>query len=238
MEFSRDFYLRAADFDRYERVTPRTILELFQDIAGNHAENMGIGFNALLSKDLLWVIARTKFVVEKQIPRYTTVKVKTWPLAPQRLIFRRESLIFDQSGDIAVRGSTDWMIINRVTRTLVPGAYLFPQDEKYSEELAIDERLRKIKDIEGETSFFEVTPHYTDIDLNGHVNNTRYADFAINAINPENKPIKSFQADYHKEVMSGEKLKLTVISNNDKHVVKGENVEGEKKFTCEIVFGE
>lgn len=238
MEFSRDFYLRAADFDMYERVNPRTVLELFQDVAGNHAEEIGNGFYTLLSKNLLWVTARTKFIVEKRIPRYSTVKVKTWPLKPQRLIFRREYLIFDENGDIAVRGSTDWMIINSITRSLVSGADIFPKDAKYSEELAIDEKLRKIKDIEGDIKISEVVPQYTDIDLNGHVNNTRYADFSVNAINPGDRPIKSFQADYHKEVMPGEKLKLTVISNSEKTVVNGENSDGEKKFTCEIVFGE
>ncbi len=238
MEYSKEFYLRSADFDMYERITPKTVLELFQDIAEKHAEEIGNGFYTLFSKNLLWVTARTKFVVEKNIAKYSTVKVKTWPLTPQRLIFRREYLIYNPDGEIAIRGSTDWMIINCVTRTIVPGADTFPENAKYCEELAINEKLRKIKEIDGEKTFYEVTPQYTDIDLNGHVNNTKYADFAINAIKPGNKPIKSFQADYHKEVLPGEKLKLTVVSNSEKTIVKGENTEGEKKFTCEIVFGE
>ncbi len=238
MQFTRDFYLRSADFDKNARLTPRAILELFQDVAGNHAEEIGIGFDALLNRNLLWVIARTKFVVEKNIARYTTVKVKTWPLSPQRFIFRREYLIFDDKGEIAVKGSADWMVINSETRTLTLGANVFPTDAEYLSDLAIDEKLRKIRDIDGDVTESTVSPRFTDIDMNGHVNNTKYADFAINAINPEGKQIKSFQIDFHKEVLEGEELKLTAVSNGEHYVVIGENTEGEKKFTCEVIFYE
>ncbi len=235
MEFSKEYYLRTADFDSYECFTPRAILELFQDIASAHAEKIGVGFCDLLSKDLLWVIARTKFTVEKQVERFSTVKVKTWALKPQRLIFRREYLIFDTNGEIAVKGSADWMVIGRKTRALTTCGNIYPENAEYKEELALDERLKKIKAIDGDTTYFNVTPAFSDIDLNGHVNNTKYADFAINATNPE-KPIKAFQIDYHKEVLLDEKLKLTAVSNTEKTVISGENLDGEKKFTCEIVF--
>ena len=72
--------------------------------------------------------------------------------------------------------------------------------------------------------------------MNGHVNNTKYADFAMNAINPENKKIVSFQIDYSKEVLNGEEIKLTAVTSDEKTVVKGENLENEKKFICEVVF--
>ncbi len=237
MQFLREYYLRSADFDKNEKLTPRAILELFQDVAGNHAEEIGIGFDALLKRNLLWVIARTKFVVEKEVDRYSTVTVKTWPLAPQRFIFRREHLIYNSKGEIAVRGSSDWMVINSETRALALGSSVFPEDFEYLSELGLDEKLRKIRDIAGAITETKAMPGFTDIDMNNHVNNTRYADFAINAINPDSKPIKSFQIDYHKEVLEGEELKLTVVSNEETCVVRGENIEGEKKFTCEVVFG-
>ncbi len=236
MQFSREFYLRSADFDKNERLTPRAILELFQDVAGNHAEQIGMGFNALLNRNLLWVIARTKFVVEKEIERYSTVKVKTWPKVPQRFIFRREYLIYNSKGEIAVRGSADWMVIDSESRSLVSGGDIFPKDADYITEFGLDEKLRKIRDIEGEKTEAQVVTKFTDIDLNGHVNNTRYADFAINAINPDKKAIKSFQIDYHKEVLEGEELRLTATKNEDTYVVKGEDFDGEKKFTCEVIF--
>lgn len=236
MVHSRDYYLRASDFDRYERLTPKAVLELFQDVAGDHAEKMGIGFHTLLEKNLMWVIVRTKFKVEKQIKRYSTVTVKTWPLKPQRLIFRREYLILDDSGDVAIRGSADWMIIDSKSRSLAAVSDIYPENAVYNEEFAIDEKLRKIKDIEGETVTSDVIPQFNDIDLNGHVNNTKYADFALNVLNPENKKIVSFQIDYHKEVLNGETLKLTSKTLNEKSVITGENLEEDKKFTCEVVF--
>ncbi len=236
MEFSRDFYLRASDFDTYDRLTPRAILELFQDVAGNHAEEMGIGFKPLYEKNLIWVIARTKYIVEKKINRYTGVKVKTWPLTPGKLTFRREYLIYDNAGDIAVRGCADWVIVNRIEHSLASGVDIFPKGE-YSDVPAIDEKLRRIKDIDGKSSEPKtVIPQFTDIDLNGHVNNTKYADFAINALPKDEREIVSFQIDYHNEALVDEPLILSYVTDGKKAVVKGKNADEVKKFTCEIMY--
>ncbi len=236
MEYSRNYPLRASDFDSSARLTPRAILELFQDVAGSHAEKLGIGFEPLIKKNLIWVIARTKFVIEKPVARYSTVKVKTWPLNPQKLIFRREHLIYDESGEIVVRGSADWLIVNSITRKLAFAENIFPENAEYFRELAINEKLKKIKDIEGKVVKSTVVPQFTDIDLNGHINNTKYADFAINALPQPIKNIKTFQIDYHSEALEGEQLNLVAVINDKKSVINGENNKNEKKFTCEIEF--
>ena len=51
-EFSKNYYLRALDFDMNSRILPRAVLEIFQDIAGAHAENDGFGFDVLKNKNL------------------------------------------------------------------------------------------------------------------------------------------------------------------------------------------
>jgi len=234
MQFSKEYYLRASDFDKNETLTPRAILELFQDAAGAHAEEIGIGFHELLNKNLLWVITRTKFVIEKKIERYSTVKIKTWPLSPQRFIFRREYVMYNADGEVAVRGSADWMVINSETRTLTSGESVFPANAEYITELSLDEKLRKIRDIEGEVTESAATPKFCDIDLNGHVNNTRYADFAINAINPDKRKIKSFQIDYHKEVGQGEPVTLYHKREGNVVLAKGINDKGDTMFLCKI----
>ena len=236
VEFSKNYYLRALDFDMDSRIFPRAVLEIFQDIAGAHAETDGFGLNDLKSRNLFWIIVRTKFIIEKQPLKYTEVKVKTWPLEPKGYFFRRDYTIEDQSGDILIRGSSDWMILNSETRSLTAAKDIYPEDTAYKTDLAIDEKLKKLRDFKGDTTQYTVTPAFCDVDVNGHVNNTKYADFVINAINPEGKEIESFQIDYLKEVLKGEPLKILTGFEENKAFSKGVNDQEEKMFNCEIVF--
>ena len=42
--WQREYTLRAGDFDKFDRIKPSAVLDLFQDVAGQHAEEIGVGF--------------------------------------------------------------------------------------------------------------------------------------------------------------------------------------------------
>lgn len=65
LQFSMSSVLRTSDFDRHSRLLPSAVLELFQDAAGEHADRIGIGFRALEQRGLLWVVARTRYIVDR-----------------------------------------------------------------------------------------------------------------------------------------------------------------------------
>lgn len=231
---NREYYLRESDFDMNSNILPSSVLSIFQDIAGFHAESMGIGFASLLAKDLLWMIVRTKYIVEKAPQKHSTVKVRTWPLAPRGPIVRREYVMTDQNGDVLIRSSSDWTVVNCKSRTLESAKEIYPITEFLSE-TAIDDKLKKIKDTESFEPCGNVTAAFCDIDSNGHVNNTKYADYIINALKPQ-KAIKEFQIDFQKEVLLGEEISLFVGADENRIVIKGMDGQEEKKFAAQISF--
>ena len=86
----RKYYLRTSDFDRFRKMKPSSIMDLFQDAASCHAEQLGCGFDDLISKDMMWVLVRVKFTVVAMPQMFSQVCVRTWPLEPTRAGFRRE----------------------------------------------------------------------------------------------------------------------------------------------------
>jgi len=81
-----------------------------------------------------------------------------------------------------------------------------------------------------------IKPQFCDIDLNGHVNNTKYANFVLNQLCPnENREICAMQIDYHREVKFGEELRLFLKDETSTVFAKGEN-ENETLFSCKIDF--
>ena len=91
--WEKEYYLRANDFDRYNRIKPSAVLEIFQDAAGQHAIELGVGFEDMFKRSYLWVLTRIKLQILSQPKSYQRVVVKTWPLTPNRLSYRRDYFI-------------------------------------------------------------------------------------------------------------------------------------------------
>ncbi len=232
----KNYDLRPNDFNRFGRLTPSAILDIFQDMAGRHSIIMGAGLESLKKKGLFWVVAKIRFEVLGDAKMYQTVKVKTWPLKPSRVTFRRECLISDLEGNILVRGSSEWVVVDSVKRRIASseGVYVL-NDEDYLEEVAFDDRISKVPTFEAGGNAFKICPRFSDFDVNGHVNNTKYAAFVFDALaESENKlDFNYFQIDYHKEVLSGEELSIYIKGSGNQTLFLGKCNE-ETKFSCLI----
>ena len=58
--WEKEYTLRASDFDRYLRIKPSSVLELFQDAAGQHAEEIGVGYEEMAKRSYAWVLTKVK----------------------------------------------------------------------------------------------------------------------------------------------------------------------------------
>lgn len=233
-EYSKDYYLRLSDFDRYSNIKPSAVLDIFQDIAALHAEKTGSGFDDLDKKGLLWVVARTKFYIDKMPEKYSAVNLKTWPLKPKGIICRREYLISDNSGCSLIRGSSDWIVINKITRKPERPDDIYPKDLEFIDKTATDPKLKRISPSENLIKAEKYVPGFCETDANGHINNIKYADMALNAIAPSSTDYKSFAIDYHNEVKPYEELTLEVYGENNIYSVLGISSSKERAFTCEF----
>lgn len=233
--FEKEYTLRAGDFDKFNRIKPSAVLDLFQDAAGRHAEQLGVGFIDMLNRNYLWVLTRIKFEILSAPERYGQIKVKTWPLAPNRLSYRREYCITDQNGKKLIIGSSDWVVIDSEKRKFLSVPDLYPFTDGFNTEMMFPEKLGKIHDFEAQNTDYTVNAGFSDLDTNDHVNNTKYANFVLDAINPkENEILKVFQIDYRKEVMQGTTLNIHTARENNILLAKGVTTVGDTTFVCKI----
>ena len=61
--YENEYILRMSDFDKYNRIKPSAVLELFQDVAGQHANEIGVGYDEMMQRSYFWVIVRIKFKI-------------------------------------------------------------------------------------------------------------------------------------------------------------------------------
>ena len=82
-----------------------------------------------------------------------------------------------------------------------------------------------------------IVPSYTDVDLNGHMNNAKYADYVVNAIDPgQAGRLTSFQIDYRHEVLRGEPLDVFTQFSDCSALVKGVDASGAVMFASRVEF--
>ena len=235
--WKKEYDLRAGDFDQFNRIKPSAVLELFQDAAGQHAEELGLGFEAMLARSYLWVLTRIRFKILSQPKSYQRVVIKTWPLEPNRLNYRREYCMEDEQGNRLIVGSSEWVVIHSEKRRFVSAPDLYPFTDGFHTERSFEEKLGKIPDFEGAEPPYSVTPGFCELDVNGHVNNTKYANYVLDAVNPgKGEALVDVQIDYRKEVLQGTQLEIFHTKRDGFVLAKGQNDHGDTMFACRLEY--
>lgn len=185
------------------------ILNLLQDAGAEHASEMGVSGFELAKKDLSWVIYRYNINIFKHPAWRETVSIETFRYPLKNLYEIRQFKIKDSHHNTLIDAWGAWVMINRKTRKPVRLNKHMPR-EMFTDapgKIASFSSLPKPASIDYE-HFFKVRMH--DLDLNAHVNNAIYIEWAVETI-PE-AYISSFKPTgidviYQKESLYGDTIR-------------------------------
>ena len=217
---SINFNVRERDVNLNDEIRPATVLDYFQDIAGMHANELGVGFKPMVENNLFWVILYVTFEAKGKIPKFgDVIKVNTWPKMQSKLEFEREYEIRDINDNLLIKGISNWCVINSNTRRLERADKVKFIGEYYDKTNYDTKCKRKLSLIPNEIiSEYEYKIHMTDLDHNMHMNNARYLDIIYN-MTPENgkKRIKKCEIAYISEARLNDiiNVKYFKSDNND-----------------------
>ena len=222
MKHSAKIVLYSSYFDMNDRLSAKSFLNLFQDVAGVNAVEIGVGYEDMLKKYLYWILSRVKFDVLKMPVPNQTVIVETWPHEKGRIDFDRDFKILSEDGEVLVIGTSKWCVIDTETRSLQR-----TDNVNYVGEICPDvnyqEKFGKIM-LPQEDSFEEVFTHtvrFSDLDHNKHMNNTNYALLAANATTKQN--FLHFEINFLSECVIGDNIVVSLAKTDDGEFVIGKN---------------
>jgi medium-chain acyl-[acyl-carrier-protein] hydrolase len=196
------------------RIKIFSLMQYLQEIAANHAEQLGLGFDRLSEMGGYWVLSNIRTEISRLPGRDDLVTLKTWPSGYSRTIATREFVGKDQNGAELFRAGSDWMVINKQTNRL---KNLFKLDLNLPKTgvKALPEELKRLEPDDDYRQIDVVCVPHSAIDVNRHVNNTEYVRWGIDALRrtlPLEDNIRSVQATYLSEVFEGDELELLVRS--------------------------
>jgi acyl-ACP thioesterase len=221
------------------------LLFYVQEVAGIHATTLGAGYDALLAKNLFWAILRTKVQITRLPRSGETIRLETWPMPTSRVAYPRSVVAYDAQGQEVFRSISLWCLMDAQNRSMVlPGkSGVMVEGTLRGNELAVPGSLA-IKTLEHTASR---TVLFSDLDRNGHMNNTRYMewcnDLLPSAFHSAHIP-EEFTICYHAESMEGQALDIQyqMGDNGLFHVDAWRKNElnagtSQRVFTAQIQYG-
>ena len=216
--YSQDLRIASYQTDLTARIRPSAILEIMQEMAGAHAELLDIGRKRLDPMHLAWVLTRVEVQMERMPRSGEVISVETFPMPNRRVFFPRYFIFRDTQGcQIGCAGSM-WVVLDTTTRKMANGAEIaafMPDNRDLSTPMGMPATVEAIC---GEPAESLRLPVYTDLDVNGHVNNTRYLDWCCNALGIDvmrEHAMCRFAVNFNLEVLPGQEIRTVLNHSGD-----------------------
>jgi acyl-ACP thioesterase len=169
--------------DSRKRLGLAGLLNLLQDAAWIHASHCGWGYEDLIRRGTIWVLARQKLVMSDWPHWRDVVTVRTWGRPTTGALALREYEILVGEKKLG-ECTTSWLILDYATRR--PQKIDRAAHDAVCRKdgfLAIEAQKIALRGDLKPAATFAVRD--SDLDVNGHVNNTRYAQWATDSLAPE-----------------------------------------------------
>ena len=239
--FSKDYTITCYEADANQLMRPTAMLELMQEAANVNASTLGFGYDEMMNSNTAWVLSRIHVKFNNTPKWRDEVNLKTWHKGVSKLFYLRDFILSDKEGTPMVLATTSWLIIDMNTRRLVRNSDLALNNTAiHAIETPADKVVVPV-DIEPEL----VRKHpvtWSEIDTNGHVNNVKYAVWAIDAVKQEDikeRPLKELLINYDAEVMPGDVVKISRVRQEAEegivYYITGK-VSDKQNFSVKLLF--
>ena len=213
--FEKEFTLTPDYCDARAGLSPLGAFTIFQAIATEHAENIGVGGAAMAKRGEFWLTVHSRVDFFSRAQLMQTLTAKTWPEScDEKSIrcFRSYSL---RCGDALVA-------MGRTQKVVPFGQSGFPQEFPFTGEVAISDAPTRFRDDFTPDDFVRnYTVRPTDIDFGRHMNNVAYIRVLLDCFSAKqiaSGTIASIEAHYFAPCLEGETL--SVYQKQDGNTVR------------------
>ncbi len=186
MIYKDSFTVTSFQMDMYGKVTVPVLCGMMQETASRYCYENSISLSHLNSKNLTWMIVR-QYVEFSGYPGWMDkINVSTWPRNKKGLRALRDYIVTDADGGILAKSTTTWILIDTVTKRPVRINETVDHIEALEDEKAFEtEKSVKIDFPDIPFSGKDFNVRYSDLDLNGHVNNIKYIEWCLDSVPAE-----------------------------------------------------
>ena len=208
--YSQNYEVTDIAVDCYGRMKTSMILFLAQEVAGRHCVSLSVDYETLEKKRMFWAVTRHRVQITRMPVRGETIRIETWPMPTTRVAYPRSVIAYDAQGNECFRAISLWVLMDLDKRSMIlPG----------KSGISVVGTLRGLElDTPNGLVAKDLRCHqhrsvcFTDLDRNGHMNNTKYLDWISDLLPSrfhENHQPREMTVCYFSESREGQSLQLS-----------------------------
>lgn len=238
-EYIHEYVLNASESNARKEMPLTLLAQRVIEIATEHADILGVGFDVMMEDNLAWVLSRMSIEMTRMPRVREKYSITTWIENYNRHYSERNMEIAGGDGEVIGYVRTIWFAIDLNTRA--------PGDLSKLESLALTESDRpcpiakqgRLRPISEPTHVGKYRFRYSDIDFNRHVNSVKYMELLLNQWSleyHETHDVARFEIAYLQETHFDDDVKIN-IAQVDK--TADAEIVSESGVSCRarIVFG-
>lgn len=216
--------ITAADCDMFGRLRPATMLRLIQGAGFEQAELFGLGNDRIWGQGLLWVIGRTVAEIRRLPGSDEQLELLTWPGKSRKIFLPRSYELRTPDGETLVQTKSIFLLLNAADRHTVTPASIgleIPECHGMNELEDPAPRIHFPNALDGQR---KRSPQYSELDLNGHLNNTHYLSWCEDLLSVDyhrDHYPRSFWIEYRKEVRPENEVQMNYTLQDNTLFVDG-----------------
>lgn len=214
--FEKKYTITTNMGDKNDDLLVTSVLDIFQDAAGKHAEIISDDPKKMLERGFIWVLVRNRAEIINKPKINKDVYLRTYQSVVGPASYEREYFLYNEDNELIAKGESKWCIIDINSGKIVPTSNFSNTNEVLNQKAFIFP-FNRIRSIENIDFAIEYKVQYTDLDHNNHFNNTKYV---IPIINNFGRNVRYIEMNFLKQAYLNDDLvyKYQKIDNDKFYV--------------------
>ena len=211
------------------------VLRYQQEAGEQHLVSAGLGWQGLMETGMVFVTSRWHTLIHRLPAMEEQVTLTTWHRDRKGPRFFRCYEWRDQQGNLLVEGVMQFALVSVTEHRLLRG-------DEFMAMAPLPEHDRQVScsdpgrfPVSGVTPVGEYRVRWSDMDRNGHMNNTHYADLMLDGLSADRLGSQPVEVDLHfaGECVMGDLLTLSASEADNVTTVTGDTARG-RSFAARI----
>lgn len=236
--YNKEIVFTFSNCNMHRKIKLSTLLTFFSDIAGEDYTVRGLSHSFLNEEGFVFLVSSYSVNFIRKPSEGELLTLRTWEQGVSGPKISREYEIVDSNGKVLVSAKSIWCLVD-------PNNHKIQRPNKFPyKEFTVNNHKADAKDCEkikysNEKKIGERKILYSDIDANGHVNNSKYGDFIIDAISFKDaeREMRAFQIEFICEAKYGDDIEIYAEYNYDKtEIIVIGRVDDKDSFRGKIIY--
>ncbi|MBE6763671.1 MAG: hypothetical protein E7553_04880 [Ruminococcaceae bacterium] len=216
-------------------LTPSAQLRLQQEAGERHFGEGGLNFEGVASFGMAFVVLQNNAVITRRPSIGEEIVIKTWSRNVKGMRFFRCYRFEDSKGNTLIDSVASFALVDIHAHTLLRPTAFPAQVEHHAEFAHGCPDPAKIRLPEAMTVCGEHGVVLSELDFNGHLNNTRYADIVFDHLPADTASrMTGFSITFSHEAKSGDRLIVSRAQTEDGTWVLSAQNGDQTCFTAEV----